>query len=156
MAFVIIKYLHPIILMVCNYEITFMIQSSNKFHSSTSFMLNLLALWVTWSFHIDFVSPTFFPVHPLNSIQPMQMGIHGESEEDNETKNCVFTPIVSPTRHIFDSSKFSLCVHAISELVQPIIVSHAKQAIWDILLAQNPQFYCIMVSYIQLFSFLLY
>ena len=156
MAFVIIKYLHPIILMVCNYEITLMIQSCNKFHSSTSFMLNLLALWATWSFHIDFVSPTFFPIHPLNSIQPMQMGIHGESIEDNEMNNYVLTPIVSPTRHIFNSSKFSLCVHAISELVHPIDVSHAKQAIWDILFAQNPHFSCIMVSYIQLFSFLLY
>ena len=156
MAFVIIKYLHPIILMVCNYEITFMIQSSYKFHSSTSFMLNLLALWAAWSFHIDFVSPTFFLVHPLNSIHSMQMGIHGESKEDNEKKNCVLTPIVSPTGHIFNSSKFSLCVDVISELDQPVDVSHATQAIRDILLAQNPQFSCIMVSYIQLFYFLLY
>ena len=97
---------------------------------------------LTLRLHVASVSsPTHPPVRQPISYQPVAMGSHGESE----AVHCDSTPPVSPTGHIFNIAEFSLCVHAICEFDQPIDVSHAKQAIRDILLPQNPRFSCIMV-----------
>lgn len=70
------------------------------------------------------------------------MGSHGESV----AMNCDSTLPVSPTGKSLTTAEFSLCVHAILEFDQPIDVYHAKQAIRDILLPQNPRFSCIMTK----------
>jgi len=84
--------------------------------------------------HIASVSfPTFFPVHPPGSFQPVAMGSHGESV----AMNCDSTLPVSPTGKSLTTAEFSLCVHAILEFDQPIDAYHAKQAIRDIYLNLN-------------------
>jgi hypothetical protein len=62
------------------------------------------------------------------------MEFHGDSEVEYQAMNCQSTPPVSPMGYILNSEEFSPGVLVILEFDQPIDVTHAKQALWDILL----------------------